>query len=314
MVLCVSVFFNSMSFKLQYASNLFVDRTLNSFSKLVKPAAPHLALLGNIGRPESPKTYHFLRYCAKHWDNVFWIPGPHELSNPKGSHLTLSEKRQNASSLTKQIGNVTLMDSKEAVFHDQRIVLFGTPLWTKLLLPPKGEPEFNSIFTCTEKGDLVPLTHRVRNELHKEDLFFLKERSLFWSIVHPDVNVLYLTHTLPTSRLYKSKMSDEAWKRFYMDCLRLPMSSPLRAWLGGAAGLTHTEDIHTKSDQKVICGVNGLYEYPFTSTMNPSYNPTCVLEIEPMRPSPLAPCYLPNLVLPPLLSSLLPQKVSLVYA
>jgi hypothetical protein len=302
-----------MTFRLQYASNLFVDCTLNSFSKLVKPAAPHLVLLGNIGRPESPKTFHFLRYCSKHWDNVFWIPGPHELSNPKGARMTIHEKAMNARAISKQ-AKVIFMDSKEGVFHEHRIVLLGTPLWTQLTLPPKGEPEFESIFTSAEEAGPVPLTPLFRNKLQKEDLFFLKERSLFWSIVHPDVNLIYLTHTLPTSRLYHEKMSDDAWKRIHMDCVRLPMSPPLKAWIGGAGGFTASTKIGTVPEDQIYCGVNGLYEYPFKGNMSSAYDKECVVEIEPTKPSRLSPLYLPNLVLPPFLSSLLPKTLSLSYA
>ena len=303
-----------MPFKLQYASNLFVDFTTTAFSKMVKPAASHLALLGNIGRPESPKTYNFLRYCAKHWDTVYWIPGPHELSNPKGERMTLSEKTMNANALTKQVKGVTLMNSMEAVFHQQRVVLLGTSLWTQLVLPPKGEPEFDSIFTSVDESGPIPLTHTARNELYKQDKFFLKERSLFWSIVHPDVNLIYLTHTLPTSRLYKCKMSEEAWKRIHMECLRIPMDPSLRAWLGGAGGFTSTTRIGITPDEQVLCGVNGLYEYPFTGNQNSKYDNECVVEITPTKPSRLSPQFLPNLTLPPFASSLLPKKVSLGHA
>ena len=300
-----------MAFRLQYASNLFVDCTLNSFSKLVKPAAPSLVLLGNIGRPESPKTYHFLRYCSKHWDHVFWIPGPHELSNRKGGRMTINEKTMNLHDLVKQMKGLTCMDSKEAVFHDKRIVLLGTPLWTPLTLSPKGEPEFESIFTSVDEAGPVPLTHTFRNNLQKEDLFFLKERSLFWSIVHPDVTLVYLTHTIPTPKLYHTKMSDEAWKRIHMDCCRHSMSPPLKAWLGGAGGFTASIKVGSIPDDQISCGVNGLYEYPFTGKANSAYDKECIVEIEPTKPSRNAPLSLPTLVLPPFLSSLLQRKLSL---
>lgn len=300
-----------MPFKLQYASNLFVDFTTTAFSKMVKPAAPHLALLGNIGRPESPKTYNFLRYCAKHWDNVYWIPGPHELSNPKGGRMTLSEKTMNANALTKQVEGVTLMNSMEAVFHQQRIVLLGTSLWTKVILPPKGEPEFDSIFTSVDESGPIPLTHTFRNQLHKQDTSFLNERSLFWHIVHPDVNLVYLTHTLPTSRLYTSETSDQAWKRIGMDCLTPFVEPPLRVWLGGACASTSSTRLGMKPDKQIYCGVNGLYEYPFTGNQNSKYDNECVVEITPTKPSRLSPQFLPNLTLPPFASSLLPKKVSL---
>ena len=305
-----------MTFKLQYASNLFVDQTFKGFSKLVKPAAPHLALLGNIGRPESPKTYHFLRYCAKNWDNVFWVPGPHELSNPRGAQYTLSERTLNARALSKQLGNVTLMDSNEAVFHKERIVLLGTPLWSKLSLPPKGQPEFQSMFTSVDDAGPVPISNKARNALHEQDMLFLKERSLFWSIVHPYVNIVYLTHTLPLPSLYANQthIHEESWTRMGLDCLRASMSPPMKAWLGGAGGITNRMNYGCVPNEQVICAVNGLHEYPLKQNENPNYDTQCVLELYSTKPPRNSAEYLPTLVLPPLLSSLLPKKVSLAYA
>lgn len=305
-----------MPFKLQYASNLFVDKTFHGFSALVKPAAPHLALLGNIGRPESPKTYHFLSYCVKNWDSVYWIPGAHELSNPNGGRATLSERTLNARALAKSLKGVTLMDSNEAVFHKQRVVLLGTPLWSKVSLQPKGQPEFQTTFVSVDEAGPVPLSNAARNKLHEQDMAFLKERSLFWSIVHPDVNLIYLTHTVPIPSLYVNQghVSETTWTRMNLDCLRTSMGPPVRAWLGGAGGITNYVNHGPVPEEQVVCAVNGLHEYPFIPTRNPKYDPECVLEIKPTKPSRLSPLSLPNLVLPPLLSSLLQRKGSLVYA
>ncbi len=305
-----------MPFKLQYASNLFVDLTTNAFSSLVKPAAPHLALLGNIGRPESPKTYNFLRYCVKNWNSVYWVPGSHELSNPKDGRSTLSERAINARSLSKQVGGVTVMDSKEAVFHKHRVVLLGTPLWSKVSLQPKGQPEFNTIYTSVDEAGPVPLNNTTRNKLHEQDMLFLKERSLFWSIVHPDVNVVVLTQSLPIPSLFVNQtyVSEETWSRMNMDCVRTTIGPPVRAWLGGAGGITNRVNHGSFPEDQVICAVNSLHEYPFKMSKNPNYDTECVLELEPKKTSRNMSPYLPHLKLPPLFSSLLQQKPSLAYA
>jgi len=297
-------------FRLQYASNLFVDLHKQPFQHLVKPACGQLALLGNIGRPESPKTYHFLKYCSKHWDSVYWVPGAHELTNSSKGRATYIEKTTNALALTKQFSNVMLMNSKEAVFHSQKVVLLGTPLWSHLILPPKGQPEFSTIFTSVDESGPIPLCHHVRNQLHKEDSLFLKERSLFWSIVHPSVSLVYLTHTLPTPLLYASQshLSGEAWARMRMDSIRASTSYSVRAWVGGAAPITAKTNLGAVSQEQTLCAVNGLYEYPLKKIQNPYYDAECVLEIEPTPPPHYAPLSLPHLILPPLLSSLLERK------
>lgn len=305
-----------MSFRLQYASNLFVDMFEQPFSKLVKPNARYLALLGNIGRPESPKTYHFLNYCSKQFDNVFWIPGPHELSNPKGGRMTLLEKNKKLYLLTKSLPKVMLMDSKEAVFHKQRIVLLGTPLWSNVSLQPKGQPEFESIYTSVDEAGPIPFNNRFRNALHKEDANFLRDRSLFWSIVHPQVNIVYLTQTLPTPLLYSNQkhLTSDAWSRMSMDSVRVSMGPPIRAWLGGAGPMTSRANVGSVPEEQVLCRVNGLHGYPLPQLKNPNYDAESVLEIDPLPPSRHSPIYLPILSLPSFLSSLLKPNVSLSYA
>lgn len=300
--------------RIQYASNLFVDLHKQSFSKLVKPAAPTLALLGNIGRPESAKTYHFLNYCAKNWDTVLWIPGPHELTNTNQARATYKEKLNNAQALATQI-KIRLMDSKEHVFHNHGIVLLGTPLWTHLTLPPKGQPEFERIYSSVDEAGPIPLTYTTRNKWHKEDMLFLKERSLFWTIVKPGVRFVYLTHTLPSSLLLRSPVGEQQWSRLRMDMMAPSIGPPLAAWLGGATGSTHAVKIGSDPEDQVHCAVNSLYEYPsISAALKEDYNPQAVLEIASPKRGGVSPLYLPHLVLPPLLSSLIKPNVSLAYA
>lgn len=295
-------------FRLQYASNLFVDRLSKPFHEVLRPAAPSLALLGNIGRPESPNTHHFLRYCSKHWKSVYWIPGPHELSNPKEGRMTFEEKVRHCASLTKEVPRVRLLDSNEAVYHDHAVVLLGTPLWTHVRLPPKAQPEFERMYTSVDEAGPIPLCHPVRNQLYKRNQMFLKERSIFWLIVQPSVHLVYLTHTLPSPLLYKTHLSEETFRRIPLDC-QVSFTKTANSWLGGAGGMTQTACLGSDPRQQTFCGTNGYAEY-VNQKINPEYDPECVLEI-PSKPPFLS---LPRLILPPLFSSLTEQKVSLAYA
>jgi len=62
--------------RFQFASGLFVD--LYKKNILVKKA-PILVLNGNIGYPGKVQTHDFIKYCSKTWDNVYYVPGMHEL-------------------------------------------------------------------------------------------------------------------------------------------------------------------------------------------------------------------------------------------
>lgn len=68
--------------RIQYISNLFVDRSVESIRRLwPKPSAPYLALLGNTGDPSNEKTRQFLRAVQSQWDCIFWVPGPREFQS-----------------------------------------------------------------------------------------------------------------------------------------------------------------------------------------------------------------------------------------
>lgn len=289
-------------FRLQYASNLFVDLHRQTSTRLLRPVAPSLALLGNVGRPDSPKTYHFLKYCASNWDTVFWIPGPHEFTNLPGGRTTYPERITQLHTLCQSLSFVKCGTPSELPLHDEKILLLGASLWTPLSFPIKGQPEFESIYTSVDEAGPIPLCHHVRNSLFKSDLRFLKERTLFWSIVHPQMKIVYLTHTLPTPRLLSPQLSEETFKRLPMDCRSFPMSPGVSAWLGGATGSSAT------SAGPIQSGVNCLFEYPYHPVLrSASYDPERVLEIESR---PLLPPSVPRISLP----SLRMPKVSLAFA
>jgi hypothetical protein len=65
--------------KIQYASNLFLANCKNP-AALVKPVAPYLALLGNIGGPYCPQTKDFFQWAETKFQRIYWIPGALEYS------------------------------------------------------------------------------------------------------------------------------------------------------------------------------------------------------------------------------------------
>lgn len=287
-------------FRLQYASNLFVDSHRQKYTTLLRPAASVLALLGNIGRPDSPKTYHFLKYCASNWDTVFLIPGPHEFTNLPEGRTTYPERITQLHTLCQSVPSVRCGTPGEFPFHTEEILLLGASLWTPLSFPLRGQPEFDSIYTSVDEAGPIPLCHHARNSLYKSDLRFLKERTLFWSIVHPQMRVVYLTHTLPTPALLSSELSEGTYKRLPLDCRTFPTPPALRAWVGGATGSC------ASASGPIQTGVNSLFEYPYHPVLRSgSYDPERVLEIDSIPFLPPARPSLPSLRVP---------KVSLSFA
>ena len=62
-------------YRIQYISNLFLNKTPHTLSSVLKPCAPILALCGNIGIAGCPSTKQFLKEADKHYERVLWIPG-----------------------------------------------------------------------------------------------------------------------------------------------------------------------------------------------------------------------------------------------
>jgi hypothetical protein len=149
-----------MPFKLQYASNLFVDLHKHKYTSLVNPVCSTLALLGNIGKPHDAKTYHFMNYCSRNWDRVLWVTGAHE-----------STALDAVKSLSHEFPNVRYLDADEEIFSADNTIVLGLP------------PDSPSIFQKVYRSDL---THTVL-------------RTVFWSMTNPMANIIVLT-SLPARK------------------------------------------------------------------------------------------------------------------
>ena len=84
-----------MSYKLQYASNFFLNlHKRRDFAKMLIPSSENLALLGNLcslDSIESRTTYNeFLYYCSSNYKNVYLIPGPWEMYSAKSQDYKIS--------------------------------------------------------------------------------------------------------------------------------------------------------------------------------------------------------------------------------
>lgn len=72
----------TMKFRLQYASNLFVTKHhAPVFPHFLKPNAPILALVGNIGNPNDQRFDHFFQWATNQWDTIVYVPG--QLEQPR---------------------------------------------------------------------------------------------------------------------------------------------------------------------------------------------------------------------------------------
>jgi hypothetical protein len=89
-------------FHLQYASNLYITRHEKPlFPLFLKPTAPYLALVGNVGHPLSDYYSSFFTWAAARWKSIIYIPGEVEQSITNTTYEILKH-HQNVCILTSQ--------------------------------------------------------------------------------------------------------------------------------------------------------------------------------------------------------------------
>ena len=100
-------------FSLQYASNLHITRHDKPvFPLFVKPAARHLALVGDVGDPKHPHFSNFFTYAAQYWHTVIYAP------NPQSDHSLIYD-------YVKHLQNVHILTNPRPffLFADHKIAL-----------------------------------------------------------------------------------------------------------------------------------------------------------------------------------------------
>lgn len=263
-------------FRIQYASNLFVDKAPIPFHTLLTPVAHTrvLALLGNIGRPNSKRTYEFLDYCASHWNKVLWIMGPHELTNTHTEDQDASlyyQKADTTLTLANEFsGGITVLNHTEYHSHESNITIAGASLWSPNTKLMPNEPEFRDIFTATWEKKITPMKPENYFKWNKEDVEYFEATKKYWVTMKHKRNLVFLSHHLPLACLYSQGLSRSTYDRMALDvnALNNIMGEPIRYWLGGSTG-SCTSGMFNKT----FCAVNSCFEYPYSNWKpNPNYD------------------------------------------
>ena len=272
-------------FRIQFAGNLFVDLSHDHFSKFVRPNhSPYLALLGNIGNPHNPKTSHFLEYCAKHWNRVFWVAGPHELghSGCDAYNPTFRDNMDLMESIAKPY-NVDVLTQNGRVVDGVQIV--GATLWTPVsnhrVEDKYSQPEFTTIHKFN--GPISPIDLA---EWNAEDVAFLSSK------LTNEKPTVVLTHHLPHPSLYSPLLSVKAHKRMGLDTTNVStlLHEPCKLWLSGASGGSAVGVFGSNT----VAVVNSMYEFPKhpSADRNPFYSPEMYAELNASPYLPYRVCHL----------------------
>ena len=244
------------------------------FIEILEPSAPVLALLGDIGDPESKILPIFIDWCCKHWEQVLYVPGNHEFwrlipGTKKNIDLTLDMLRQYETKYT----NFKLCWQTKFVSEDG-ILILATPLWSRPsegVTPNDGEQTW---FDRDRTFDRMTLT-----SLHQKDLNWINRECK----LAENHAIICLTHYAPTLMLIdRDRIQDPEVTLFASD-IETALRPPIVAW---ACGHTHQSVMWTKSWENAS-GIDGevlLVSNPRGSKgSNRFYRKEFVLKIDPSQ-------------------------------
>lgn len=230
--------------KIQYVSDLhleFYDKV--AFPHLVRPAARHLVLAGDIGHPNDVFK-SFMSYVSTHWDHVFYVSGNHEYYAREQKHwahkrpVPLQERDDELESIVSKYTNVHMLNYKHPSYYlaKENLAVVGTTLWTHV--PPcmesraaEGMNDYRLIPWRSADGTIRPLTPTDTNILHARDRQVLDAQIRFWESQKTDVCVV--THHMPSFGLVSPRyISNPLNVCFASDCEGL-MRQNVKGWIYG---------------------------------------------------------------------------------
>ena len=204
-------------FRLQYISDIHLEH------RIVLPVIPkranYLALLGDIGYPNSKIYKEFLEYSSKNWDKVFLLSGNHEYDLYPFHDVDTQIK-----GLVSKYKNIHYLNDSEYSLGEYSIL--GTTLWTKSTNPL----------------------------IHDKSISWLKNS--IDTTVNKDKKIIILSHHLPSYQLIVEKYHSERYKKYQHEFateLEHLIKDPVKAWLCG-----HSHCQVEKNINGVYCGINAI--------------------------------------------------------
>jgi len=259
------------SYKLQYASDLHLDKDSPPFSVLIEPVAPDLALCGDIGSPWSSVYSDFLKWCSTRWQRVFLIAGNHEYFTSDSTKTYDDTENQIRTVAAGAGSNIIYLQRGSYRIDAYKIIVVGATLWTepdirhwdKMSSGVIGYPGYRGEYDAIWMKD--EYTGKPRN-LHPSDVIqlHLRDREFFkqflnntWGSVadmEDDWRIIVLSHHLPSFSLNPAKFAGHPLVSCYAVALDDLIKEPIVAWL---CGHSHTA-MNKRFDAGPIVALNPL--------------------------------------------------------
>lgn len=165
----------------------------------IRPSAPHLALLGDIGCVCDPGYLTFLSAQIKQFRIVFHVLGNHE---PYGSNWQATFEKLRAFQETNKreraadssLGEYVLLDQDEYQLPKYDVTILGCTLYSHV---PEDSLEDVSL-GLNDFFRIESWTVEEHSLAHKREVAWLNSRVTALSQEHPDRQILIFTHHSPT--------------------------------------------------------------------------------------------------------------------
>jgi len=235
------------TYRLQYASDLHLDSETAPFNVIIEPAAPDLALCGDIGNPFSAVYANFISWVSKRWERVFLLAGNHEYfsENPE---IKMEDVEKQILAVAENAGdNVVFLQKGIYTIDSHKIIVLGSTLWThpdlrrwdKLVDGFIGDPgyrgEYKAMYKTDEYTGLSRLIHPsdISALCNEHSAFLSKMLNSAWGSIPAGWRVIVLTHHLPTFLINGDRFKDNILKSSYAVSLDNLIKEPVVAWICG---------------------------------------------------------------------------------
>jgi predicted phosphodiesterase len=247
---------------LQYISDIHLechdkqDKGNLSPEIFLKPAAPYLALCGDIGIPDLKAYSVFLEWCSQNWQQVFLVAGNHEYYNFRVKpSKSMKEKKEKIKEICDKLPNVHFLDCASFWLEEEKVRILGCTMWTNI---------HDSVLdlAAIQMNDTrqIVLTHG--RQAFPEDLreIHLKEKAWLEAEIAKcqaaNEKCIVLTHHLPSFQLINEKYEGHYLNSCFASNLHALIQKPVCAWL---CGHSHTgKDMYIN---QVYCSLNP-FGYP----------------------------------------------------
>lgn len=259
--------------RIQFCSDLHLDfNPHKEFNELLTPVAPVLALLGDIGDPESKILADFLDWCCRFWEQVLYIPGNHEFWRMlPGSTKTIDSAMKDLHTIAKRHKNLMICWRQKLVSEDG-VTILATPLWSR---PAEGviPHEQEKAWIDSDRT----FDNRTLSALHEADLRWIVQECKSAK----NKLVVILTHYAPSLMLIDRKEIRSPDVTLYASDLDVLIRPPIVAW---ACGHIH-QAVQWLKGWETATGESGTvlittnpYGYPRDRS---AYRTDAVLRIDP---------------------------------